>query len=256
MDTISLESMTPSALTEQERKRVARCESRIGYRFKNPRLLLQALTHSSTIQGSGLNSNERLEFLGDSVLGLTISEFLYNFLDKCDEGELTRIKSATVSTNALAAESERLKLGNLYNVGKGVGKRNKLPNSLLANVFEAVIAAIYLEAGFEEAKRFILRNLFHTILAVCDNRHEKNYKSLLQQYTQKENGNTPSYKVVKELGPDHNKNFKVVAVINKKHHCSGSGKTKKEAEQEAARKTLSRLEQTFQENKEPAQKDK
>ena len=202
--------------------------------------MLQALTHSST-QSESLLSNERLEFLGDSVLGLAISEFLYNFLENCDEGDLTQIKSVVVSTATLANESKRLGLDRLYNVGKGDGRRHELPVSLLANVFEAVVAAIYLEAGFEEARRFVVRNLFHQVLAVCDDRHEKNYKSLLQQYSQKELGITPSYRVVKQTGPDHRKFFEVAAVIGDKRYDKGAGKSKKEAEQDAARKALKTL---------------
>lgn len=229
-------------LTPEVLNRIHKCEAAIGYRFKNPKLLLQALTHSSIQSVVGLSSNERLEFLGDSVLGLVVAEFLYNFLDDCDEGELTRIKSVVVSTNTLAAESKRLDMERFYQVGKGVGRRQHLPNSLLANVFEAVIAAIYMEGGFEAARRFIVRNLFHQIIAVCDDRHDKNYKSLLQQYAQKELGVTPTYRVIREKGPDHRKDFEVVAVVGSREFGSGKGKSKKEAEQAAACKALEALE--------------
>ncbi len=227
-------------LTPQNLECVRRCEEHIGFRFHDPKLLLQALRHSSA-QGRGLPSNERLEFLGDSVLGLTVSEFLYNFLDSCDEGELTQIKSVVVSTPILAHESKRLELDRFYCVGKGVGRRNELPVSLLANVFEAVVAAIYLEGGLEAARRFVVRNLFHQILAVCDDRHTKNYKSLLQQFAQKELGQTPSYRVLREIGPDHRKSFEVAAVVGSDRYGRGTGKSKKEAEQDAARKALKQL---------------
>lgn len=234
--------MTETAdLTPEELERVHECEHDIGYRFNRPRLLLHALTHSST-QNEDLPSNERLEFLGDSVLGLAMSEFLFNFLENGDEGELTQIKSVVVSTATLANESRRLGLDRYYFVGKGMGKRQELPSSLLANVFEAVVAGIYLDGGLEEARRFVVRNLFHQILAVCDDRHEKNYKSLLQQVSQKELGITPSYRVLKQTGPDHRKSFEVVAVIGRTQYPAGSGKSKKEAEQEAARKALRALE--------------
>ena len=231
-------------LGPHELDRVTRCEAEIGFHFENPQALLQALTHSSA-QGRGLASNERLEFLGDSVLGLAVSEFLYNFLEDCDEGELTQIKSVVVSTTVLARESRRLKLDRFYYVGKGVGRRNELPVSLLANVFEAVVAAIYLEGGFEAARRFVIRNLFHQILAVCDDRHVKNYKSLLQQYAQKELGVTPSYRVVRETGPDHRKSFEVTALVGDDRYGRGVGKSKKEAEQAAARKALELLQGSF-----------
>jgi ribonuclease-3 len=182
-----------------------------------------------------------LEFLGDSILGLTVSEFLYNFLENCDEGELTQIKSVVVSTSILAAESRRLGLDRFYCVGKGVGRRNELPVSLLANVFEAVVAAIYLEGGLEAARRFVVRNLFHQILAVCDDRHTKNYKSLLQQYVQKQIGVTPAYRVVRESGPDHRKSFEVTALVGQERYGRGTGRSKKEAEQAAARQALHAL---------------
>jgi len=227
-------------LTPKEVESIRKCEEEIGYRFKNPGLLLQALTHSSA-QGRGISSNERLEFLGDSVLGLTVSEFLYNFLEGCDEGELTQIKSVVVSTTVLAHESRRLGLDRFYCVGKGVGKRSELPVSLLANVFEAVVAALYLEGGLEVARRFVIRNLFHQILAVCDDRHAKNYKSLLQQYAQRELGITPSYRVIRERGPDHRKSFEVAAVVGSNRYGRGVGRSKKEAEQAAAREALEAL---------------
>lgn len=227
-------------LTPEIMQSLRECEEQIGYHFKNPRLLLQALTHASA-QSRGFPSNERLEFLGDSVLGLAVSEFLYNFLEGCDEGELTQIKSFVVSTNVLAAESRRLGLDRFYWVGKGVGKRSDLPVSLLANVFEAVVAALYLEGGMEAARRFVVRNLFHQILAVCDNRHDKNYKSLLQQYVQRELGVTPSYRVLRESGPDHRKCFEVAAMVGSTRYGHGVGKSKKEAEQAAAREALETL---------------
>jgi len=227
-------------ISPEDQERIRKCEEGIGYHFQNPQLILEALTHSSA-RTSPHRSNERLEFLGDSVLGLIISEFLYNFIESGDEGELTQIKSVVVSTPVLAHESERLGLDRLFRVGKGVGRRNQLPPSLKANVFEAVVAAIYKDGGLEAARRFVIRNLFHQVLAVCDDRHEKNYKSLLQQYTQKEFGITPTYRVVRETGPDHRKSFEVVAVIGKKKYAGGVGRSKKEAEQEAARKTLEAL---------------
>ncbi len=235
-------------LTPQELERVRECERDIGYHFGRPRLLMHALTHSSS-QNEDLPSNERLEFLGDSVLGLAMSEFLFNFLESGDEGELTQIKSVVVSTATLANESRRLGLDRYYCVGKGMGKRQELPASLLANVFEAVVAAIYLDGGLDEARRFVVRNLFHQILAVCDDRHEKNYKSLLQQVAQKELGITPSYRVLRQTGPDHRKSFEVVAVIGRTQYPAGSGKSKKEAEQEAARKALRALERELAESR-------
>ena len=221
-------------------KRLEACEKRIGYSFKDPNHLVQALTHSSlkTIDNP---CNERMEFLGDSVLGMVMTEFLFNFFPDRPEGELTQIKSAVVSTNTLAEESMRLGLDEAYAVGKGVTSRRKLPSSLMANVFEAVIAAIYIDGGIEQAKEFIVRNLYHQVLAVNQKEHSVNYKSILQQYLQKEDGSTPNYKVKSESGPDHAKEFIIQALLKKELLGIGEGTTKKEAEQAAAKAALEKL---------------
>lgn len=232
--------MTDWSIPEAEQHRLATCERRIGYRFRDRSYLFEALTHSS-IKTPDHPSNERLEFLGDSVLGLVMTEFLYNFFQEHDEGVLTQIKSVVVSTSVLADESVRLGLGELYNVGKGVTRKRKLPPSLLANVFEAIVAAVYKDGGLEAARRFVLRNVYHQVLAVANDRHQKNYKSLLQQWAQKELNQTPTYKVAAETGPDHQKSFEVVAVLGKRRCASGAGRSKKEAEQVAARRTLEQL---------------
>jgi ribonuclease-3 len=223
--------------SESDLARLRELEGHLGYRFKDPQLLAQALTHSS-IKTDDNPSNERLEFLGDSVLGLVMTEFLYSYFHDHDEGELTQIKSVVVSTSTLAQESVRLKLPSYYNVGKGVTRKRDLPVSLMANVFEAVVAAIYKDGGFEAARRFVLRNLFHHVLAVVEDEHPKNYKSLLQQWAQKELNLTPTYRVISERGPDHLKHFEVVAVIGREAYKMGVGRSKKEAEQTAAEETL------------------
>ena len=135
----------------------------------------------------------------------------------------------------------RLGLDEVYAVGKGVTSRRKLPNSLMANVFEAVIAAIYIDGGIEQAKEFIVRNLYHQVLAVNQKEHSVNYKSILQQYLQKEDGSTPNYKVKSESGPDHAKEFIIQALLKKELLGIGEGTTKKEAEQSAAKAALEKL---------------
>lgn len=222
--------------SDSELDRLRSCERRIGYEFHDLTYLFQALTHSS-IKTFDQPSNERLEFLGDSILGLVMTEFLYNFYTDKDEGELTQIKSVVVSTSVLARESGRLGISALYNVGKGVGGR-KIPISLQANVFEAVVAAVYKDGGLEPARRFVLRNLYHHVLAVAENQHQKNYKSLLQQWIQKDRNLTPTYRVISEKGPDHHKSFEVMAMLAKERCKTGKGRSKKEAEQVAARETL------------------
>jgi len=238
--TETMEYWAEEELDDSDLNNLRECEQKISYQFRDLRFLHQALTHSS-IKTIDNPSNERLEFLGDSVLGLVMTEFLYNFFQHRDEGELTQIKSVVVSTNILAEESQRLGLGGLYNVGKGVTRRKKLPNSLLANVFEAVVAAIYKDGGLEAARRFVLRNIYHQVLKVASDEHHRNYKSLLQQWSQRVLSLTPTYRVVLEAGPDHMKSFEVVAVIGDKRYAIGKGTAKKEAEQEAARITLTMI---------------
>ncbi|MCA8961463.1 MAG: ribonuclease III [Planctomycetes bacterium] len=222
-------------------RRLEECERRIAYTFSDPNYLLQALTHSS-IKTIDKPCNERMEFLGDSVLGLVMTEFLFNYHENLSEGELTQIKSVVVSTQTLAAESERLELDTAFQVGKGVTSKKQLPPSLLANVFEAVVCAIYMDGGLDPAREFILRNLFHQVQAVQENRHQLNYKSLLQQHLQKASGKTPTYRVVDETGPDHAKTFCVQAFVGKKQLGKGTGRNKKEAEQSAALESLTVLE--------------
>ena len=241
--TETMEYWAVEELGESERSNLHACEGKLSYNFRDLRFLHQALTHSS-IKTLENPSNERLEFLGDSVLGLVMTEFLYNFFQQHNEGDLTQIKSVVVSTNVLAAESQRLGLGEHYNVGKGVTRRKKLPNSLLANVFEAVVAAIYKDGGLEPARRFILRNVYHQVLNVASDRHQLNYKSLLQQWAQKVLSLTPTYRVISEKGPDHLKSFEGVGVVGDKRYAIGTGPAKKEAEQDAARKTLKMLDET------------
>ncbi|MDP6113055.1 MAG: ribonuclease III [Planctomycetota bacterium] len=223
-------------MTESERTEI---EGRIGYNFIDPSKLELALTHSSSKSPDGV-CNERQEFLGDAILGMVISEHLYRHFPDYNEGELTRIKSVVVSRPVLAVSLKEMGMDSYIRVGRGLGQR-KLPRSVLANVFEAIICAIYEDCGLEQAQAFILFGLKSQILTVIQDEHEKNYKSLLQQYTQKEMASTPTYKVVSQKGPDHSKQFQVVAVISGKEYISGWGRSKKEAEQRAAEQTLSLL---------------
>ena len=217
-----------------EDRRLRECERRIGYRFRRRHYLHKALTHSS-IKNELNPSNERLEFLGDSVVGMVVSEYLYGALPDVDEGELTRVKSVAVSTRALAHCAEMLELHLIMRVNKGIAKRTGLPPSILANVFEAVTAAIYLDGGLEEARIFVLQALTERIAEVLEDRHAQNWKSLLQQLTQREYGSTPIYRVLREVGPDHRKEFLVAAVVEAVEYGAAVGSTKKEAEQSAAR---------------------
>ncbi len=209
----------------------------IHYKFWDRRLLREALTHSSA-KDDLHPSNERMEFLGDSVLGLIICEHLYRTRPTAQEGPLTEIKSAVVSRAALGKRAKEMELETWLIVGKGTGRGGRIPASLHANLFEALICAVYLDAGFEVARLFVLKHLEGVIPAITEQREGVNYKSLLQQWAQRELGVTPGYRVISESGPEHHKTFEVRAMLGSEEGSMGNGRSKKEAEQEAARLTL------------------
>jgi ribonuclease-3 len=234
-------------------EKLSRCQEALSYKFKDIRLLDRALTHSSS-KTVAQPSNERLEFLGDSVLSLVIAEYLYSAHPELTEGEMTQIKSVVVSEPILAGESDRIRLWEFLSVGKGLLREtgsgapkrggyahHGLPASLLANAFEAVIGAIYLDAGIEEAKRFILTNLVRQIELIQKSQHKKNYKSTLQEFLQKDYSLTPSYRVISEEGPEHDKSFEVAVFVGAKEYGRARGRTKREAEQNAAKAAFERL---------------
>ncbi len=218
-------------------EKLCECQLIIGYFFNSAGVLEKALTHTSCKLENNF-SNEQLEFLGDAILGMIISDYLYKTFPQYSEGELTKIKSVVVSQTTLAKVSIEARLKDFLSVGRGLNDRNFLPKSLLANVFEAVIAAIYLDGGLEPAYNFTIKYLQKEIDIVCKNQHEKNYKSILQQYSQKEYGVTPSYRVLQQIGPDHGKSFEVIVLIKSNEYGRGWGKSKKEAEQFSAKETL------------------
>ena len=237
-------------------RRFDACEEHLDYHFKNRHLLEVALTHASDKAGRielaaengddeedapELFDNERLEFLGDSVLGMVVCDELFSAYPDASEGELTNIKSVVVSRSVLAKISDDLGIPEFMSLGKGMTTYNRLPESLRANVFEAVTAAIYLDGGMERARTFVLRHVRKHITMVEQDEHRKNYKSTLQQYTQREFSITPSYRVVNEQGPDHIKEFEIVALIGERAYGTGQGKSKKDAEQAAAKATLKML---------------
>ncbi len=221
----------------QENLSLARCEEQIGYRFRNSDLLRSAMTHASSA-GTRLESNERMEFLGDSVLSLVICEELYQRLPHAMEGELTKIKSAVVSRRICARVAESLRLADWLTLGQGVSGGEQIPRSLLAAVLEAVVAAIYLDGGLEAARRFVLTHMGEALRAAIDSEHQFNYKSQLQQYAQQRLAAMPHYELLDEKGPDHSKCFEVAVVIGGQQFPSAWGPSKKEAEQKAARLAL------------------
>ncbi len=221
-------------------KKLKDCQQTLDYSFKNIKLLENALTHTS-FKTPYNPSNERLEFLGDAILGMVISEYLFKKFPDYAEGKLTKIKSVVVSSATLAKIGIEMDLKRHISVGKGLTTGSSLPKSLIANVFEAIIAAIYIDGGLKAVYDFIVKQLNKEIDIVCNNKHEKNYKSILQHFCQKQQGNIPKYKIIKQSGPDHKKTFEVITTINNVEYCTGQGENRKNAEQVAARKTLESL---------------
>jgi len=236
-------------------------QDRIGYLFRDPSLLERALTHpSSTAEDN--RDNERMEFLGDSVISLCVARALYERHTEWSEGELTQVKSAVVSTQALARAGQLLGLRDVGRFGKGLPRNEPLPVSVYANLFEAVTAAVYLDGGLDAACSFVLRVLGPEMRVVAENGGGPNPKSTLQHVAQHNWGVTPCYCVVSASGPDHDKVFEIAAHVGSGQCCScvrvpvlemclqmgarvfppGSGRTKKEAEQAAARLALEILE--------------
>ena len=221
-------------------------ERLIGHRFKNKALLSQALTHKSYANEKdkmAYGDNERLEFLGDSVLGIVISRVLYDDCPNHDEGILTRYKSQLVSGSTLSRIAKNLKIGGFLLLGKGEeasGGRKHDSNLLCA--LEAIIGALYLDGDLKAAAKFINKVFKSEIELVKEGKGSKDYKSVLQQLALKKFKTMPSYKIISEIGPDHKKHFIVEALISGKRYGIGSGYNKKSAEQASAKEALSALE--------------
>ncbi len=216
------------------------CELRLKVKFLDKNLLLAALTHASGAQ-TRLKSNERLEFLGDAILGSVVCSLLYHRFPNYLEGDLTKVKSILVSRQTCTRLSEALNLQEFLIVGKGVATSPKYPPSLLSDVFESLIAAIYIDQGYAKAAEFITTHIEPEIEAAADGDLGGNYKSVLQQIAQREHGAAPTYQLLDEKGPDHSKCFKIAAKIGSVRYQPAWGKNKKEAEQRAARNALSEI---------------
>lgn len=220
---------------------VAACaQTALGYQFKDVDLLVTSLTHSS-IANSRVQSNERLEFLGDAVLGIVVCEELYRRHNNWLEGDLTKVKSVVVSRRTCAVIADEIGLTGLLILGNGVAGRNALPTSLRAAVYESVIGAIFLDGGFEPAREFVLRTILTHLNLAAESQTHHNFKSVLQQHVQKYLSATPRYELLDEQGPDHSKCFEICVVIGHRRFPSAWGPSKKDAEQEAARKAFDLL---------------
>jgi ribonuclease-3 len=219
---------------------LALCEEALGYQFSDPTYLREALTHASGANHR-LVSNERLEFLGDAILGAIVCELLFRKYPDYLEGELTRIKSVVVSRQTCAKISRKLGFDEFLVLGKGMGSHEETPTSVLGDLFESLIGAIYLDGGMEAAKRFIVRHLEAEIDLAVGGHGGVNYKSNLQQVAQRRFGETPTYLLLDEKGPDHSKCFKISAQIGRLRYPPAWGRNKKDAEQRAAMNALSEL---------------
>jgi ribonuclease-3 len=217
-------------------------ESGAGVSFQDKGLLKQAFTHRSYInenRGSGLEHNERLEFLGDAVLELVTTDFLYKKFKEMQEGELTSLRSALVNADTCALVATNLGFNDFLLLSKGESKDGgRARQYILANTLEAVIGAIYLDQGFEAAKEFILAHITPLIDEIIKTGSWIDAKSLFQTQAQEHHSITPTYKTLTESGPDHDKHFKVGVYLDKELVADGEGKSKQDAEQEAARAGL------------------
>lgn len=215
-------------------------EEILNYKFKDIRLLENALSHSSYANENKkiAKNNERLEFLGDSILSICVSDYIYNNFDDLPEGDLTRIRAAVVCEKSLYNVAKRISLGEFIKLGRGEeisGGRNRA--SILADCVEAVIAAIYLDGGLSKASEFVISNLKEDML-YNKNSDTNDYKTKLQEIIQQNPEEIVEYRIIKETGPDHNKSFEVEVKINNNSIAKGIGKNKKEAEQMAAKGLL------------------
>ena len=217
-------------------------ENQIGYTFKNKGLLETALTHTSYAYEKNVQSNEKLEFLGDSILEFVSSVFLYsNYID-LKEGEMTKVRAQVVCEESLYKVAKAHNFSNFLNLGKSEKMTGgEVKPAILADSVEAVIAAMYLDGGLEPVKQFIINNLKDEIKNASKNVGQKDYKTVLQEILQKNGDVDIQYKIVKETGPDHNKEFEAEVIYNKKILATGTGKSKKHAEMEAAKYAIENL---------------
>jgi ribonuclease-3 len=217
-----------------------RCEEILQYQFQDRQLLKAALTHASGA-AHRLSSNERLEFLGDAILGVTVCLWLFEEYPEYNEGDLTKIKSAVVSRRTCGRTATQLGLDECLIVGRGVTRNRSYPRSLVSDVFESIIAALYLDGGAEVVRDRLKVWLGEEVRLAVDTQGSGNHKSVLQQYAQRELSATPVYKLIRESGPDHRKTFLIGAVIGQRAFSPAWGNNKKDAEQRAAANALAEL---------------
>lgn len=214
-------------------------EKNIGYTFKNKQLLKTALTHTSYAYEHGVQSNEKLEFLGDSILEFVSSEYMYNKYTNLKEGEMTKVRATVVCEKSLYKIATLHNFSDFLYLGKSeiMTGGNKRP-AILADSVEAVIAAMFIDGGLEPSKKFIIENLKNEIEIATKHVGQKDYKTVLQEELQKNGDVKIEYKIIKESGPDHDKTFEAEVSLNGRKLATGVGKSKKEAEMQAAKKAI------------------
>ena len=214
-------------------------ENSIGYKFKNRELLKKALTHTSYAYENKIESNEKLEFLGDSILEFISSKYIYNNYKKLKEGEMTKVRAEVVCEDSLYKVAKRHNFSDFILIGKSeANSRGNYKPAILADSIEATIAAIYFDGGLEEAEKFIINNLREAIEESTKHVGMKDFKTVLQEKLQENGDVCIRYTVIKETEPDHDKTFTVKVELNGKELATGEGKTKKHAEMNAAEKAL------------------
>jgi ribonuclease-3 len=237
--------ISPASLEKAELSEVQKFQQKFHIEFSNIDLIKMALKHRSYLSISNesrVSSNERLEFLGDAVLDLIITQSLYDTFPKKTEGELSKVKSILVSKSVLADAAAKMSLGDLVLLNHGEEKTGgRQRKSILADVFEAIVGAIYLDQGLNTARDFVSKYLLMDFKKIVHKGLYRNYKSIFLEYCQSANKGFPSYNVIEEIGPDHAKEFVVQVFFDYQKMGEGRGKTKKIAEQRAAKQALSKL---------------
>ncbi len=238
-------------MTDDREQRLKELQDRLHYSFHDVALLEQALTHRSFAHEKPElveNNNERMEFLGDAILGFFISDFLVRTYEQFDEGQLSRIRASLVNERTLSAVAEAIPLGDYVRLGRGeASSGGRAKTSILSDTLEAVVAAVYLDGGFPRFREWFQSFFIPLLESKRDHFSRMDYKTALQQVTQKKYRNIPAYELIGESGPDHCKRFTVRMTVGGLS-TEGSGRTKKEAEQEAARKALEQIEVDTEEN--------
>ncbi|MEX0651856.1 MAG: ribonuclease III [Candidatus Paceibacterota bacterium] len=223
-------------------KSIKEFEKRLGVSFNDSNVLRQAFTHRSYInehKEGGLEHNERLEFLGDAVLELAVTDFLYKKYPERTEGELTAFRAALVNTNSLSEASTLLEVNDFLLLSKGESQdTGRARQYILANTFESIVGALYLDQGYDASEKFIADNLFGLIDEIVSKRLWQDSKSLFQEKAQENASVTPRYELIEEKGPDHDREFVIGVFLNKDMVATGKGRAKQEAEQEAAKNAL------------------